>query len=73
MDKDKFVIEDPTASKKKRTSPLHKASLTLIPKTKRQQRKDFGKSEHSDSAPEATIEFSMELVSKLEKAHELNI
>jgi len=66
-------MKEPTASKKMKTSGPQKTTPSLIPKTKRQQRKDFGKSEHSDSAPEATIEFSMELVSKLEKAHELNI
>ena len=34
LDKDKYVIEGPTASKKKRTSQPQKTSLTLIPKTK---------------------------------------
>jgi hypothetical protein len=74
LDKDKSVmIEEPTASKKKNTSQSQKPSPTVIPKTKRQQRKNFGQGERSDSAPEETIELSPELVSKLERAHELNI
>jgi hypothetical protein len=67
------MIEEPTASKKKRTSQSQKPSPALIPKTKRQQRKNFGQGERSDSAPEETIELSPEPVSKLERAHELNI
>jgi hypothetical protein len=73
LDKDKSVMEEPTASKKKKTSQSQKTSPTLIPKTKRKQRKDSGQGECSDSAPEETIELSPEPVSKLEKAHELNI
>jgi hypothetical protein len=66
-------VEEPTASKKKKTSQSHKISPTPIPKTKRHQRKDYEKVERSDSAPEETIKFSPEPVSKLEKSHELNI
>jgi hypothetical protein len=39
LDKDNFVVEDPTASKKKKTSQSQKISPTLIPKTKTQKRK----------------------------------
>jgi hypothetical protein len=73
VDKDKSVMEDYTASKKNKTSRPQKTSLSLIPKTKRQQKKDSGQGECSDSDPEETIELSLDLVSKLEKAHELNI
>jgi hypothetical protein len=72
------MIEEPTASRKKRTSQSQKPSPSLVPKTKlpcskRQQRKNFGQGELSDSAPEETIELSLEPVSKLERAHEINI
>jgi hypothetical protein len=45
----------------------------LIPRTKRQKRKDSRQGERSYSSHEATIELSIEPVRKLENTHELNI
>jgi hypothetical protein len=74
LEKDKPIMMDqPTASKKTRTSQYQKPSPSWIPKTKRQQRKNFGQGECSDSSLEETIELSPEPVNKLQRAHELNI
>jgi hypothetical protein len=45
LGKDKSIMEEPTASKKNKTSQSQKTSPNLIPKTKRQQRKEYGKGE----------------------------
>jgi hypothetical protein len=55
LDEDNSIVEEPTASKKKKTSQYQKISPTLISKTKRQKRKDSGKGGRLDSSPEATI------------------
>jgi hypothetical protein len=79
LDKDNSVmIEEPTASNKKRTSQSQKPSPALIhetklPRSKRNQRNNSRKGELSDSAPEEAIELSLQLVSKLEGVHEINI
>ena len=66
-------MEDPTASKNKKTSQYQKISPTLVPKAKRQKRKDSELGEWSDSAPEETIELSPEPTIILENTYDLNL
>jgi hypothetical protein len=73
LEKEKSVVGEPTTSRKKKASQSQKISPTLIPKAKRQKRKDSELGERSDSAPEETIELSPEPTNKLEKTHDLNI
>lgn len=79
LDEGKSVmIEEPTTSRRKRTSQSQKPTPALVPKTqlphsKRQQRNNSRKGELSNSSPEETIELSPKVVSKLKRAHEINI